>query len=439
LHSSSLKWIFLSALSLHYKLLAHSNKKIQFCALKLNTVQNAYIIDGIRTPVGNFTGSLSAVRTDDLAAFVIRRLIENNSSIDPVSIDDVILGCANQAGEDNRNVARMALLLAGLPVSVPGETVNRLCASGLSACMMTANHIRANQGKLFIAGGVENMTRGPWVISKASTPFGRESQMFDSSFGWRFVNPKMKEMYGVDTMGETAENLAEIHSINRVDQDKFAVASHQKAAKANASGRLAKEIAPVPVPQKKGDPLMFSQDEFIKPGTTMEGLARLKAAFRRDGGVTAGNSSGLNDGAAALLIAGDEAVSEYKLVPKAKIISGAVVGVEPRIMGIGPVGASNLALKRAGLTMKDMDIIELNEAFAAQSLACIREWGLADDDPRINPNGGAIALGHPLGMSGARILYSAALELHEQKKQYALVTMCIGVGQGYAVIIERAG
>jgi len=401
-------------------------------------VQNAYIIDGVRTPVGNFTGSLSSIRTDDLAAFVIKKLIEKNPGIDPASIDDVILGCANQAGEDNRNVARMALLLAGLPVTVPGETVNRLCASGLGSCMSAANQVKAGNGNLFIAGGVENMTRGPWVISKASAPFGRDSQMFDSSFGWRFVNPEMKRLYGVDAMGETAENVADKYKINRNDQDKFALASQEKAARANLSGRLAREIQPVPVPRKKGDPVLFSEDEFIKPATGIEILSSLKPAFRKDGTVTAGNSSGLNDGAAAVFIAGDDSIQKFNLKPLARFVSGAVVGVEPRIMGIGPVGAANLALKRAGLLMKDMNVIELNEAFAAQSLACIREWGLDDNDPRINPNGGAIAIGHPLGMSGTRILYSAALELHVQNVQYALVTMCIGVGQGFAVVIQKA-
>lgn len=401
-------------------------------------MQNAYIINGVRTPIGNFTGSLASVRTDDLAAFVIQKLMEKNPGLDPDLIDDVLLGCANQAGEDNRNVARMALLLAGLPVTVPGETLNRLCASGLSACMTAANHIKAGQGNIFIGGGVENMTRGPWIISKTSAPYGRDAQMYDSSFGWRFINPKMKELYGVDAMGDTAENLAVMYNINRADQDQFSVHSHVRAGQALTNGRLAKEIVPVAVPQKKGDPVLFDKDEFMKPGTTLEILSKLKPAFKKDGTVTAGNSSGLNDGAAALLIAGEDAVKANNLKPLARIVSGAVVGVEPRIMGIGPVEASNLALKRAGISMKDVGIIELNEAFAAQSLACIRKWGLDDNDSRINPNGGAIALGHPLGMSGARILYTAALELHEQNKRYALVTMCIGVGQGYAVVIERA-
>lgn len=400
-------------------------------------MKSAYIIDGIRTPIGNFGGTLSTVRTDDLASIVLKELIKRNPSIDPSQIGDVIMGCANQAGEDNRNVARMALLLAGLPVTVPGETVNRLCASGLSANMAAARSIMIGETDLMIAGGVENMTRGPWVISKTSSPFGRDAQMFDSSFGWRFIHPKMKEIYGVDAMGETAENLAERDKISREDQDKFSVWSQQKAAAAQSKGRFAKEIIAVEIPQKKGEPKIVDKDEFMRPETNMETLTKLKPAFKKDGTVTAGNASGLNDGAAAILLASEEGVKKYNLKAKAKIISSGVIGVEPRIMGIGPVEASNIALKRAGLTMKDIDIIELNEAFAAQSLACIRAWGLRENDSRINPNGGAIALGHPLGMSGARILNSAAIELHEQNKRYALVTMCIGVGQGYAVVIEK--
>ena len=403
-------------------------------------MKQAFIIDGIRTPIGNFGGTLSTVRTDDLAALVLKELVKRNPSVDPQQIADVVMGCANQSGEDNRNVARMALLLAGLPYQVPGETVNRLCASGLSASMAAARMIMVGEADLVISGGVENMTRGPWVLSKAATPFGRDQQLYDSSFGWRFINPKMKELYGVDAMGDTAENLAVRDNISREDQDRFSLWSQQKAAAAQAKGRLAKEIVAVEIPQKKGDPKIFDKDEFMRPDTTMEGLSKLKAAFKKEGGtVTAGNASGLNDGAAALLLASEEGVKKYNLKPKAKIIASGVVGVEPRIMGIGPVEASNMALKRAGLTMKDMDIIELNEAFAAQSLACMRAWGLSDNDPRVNPNGGAIALGHPLGMSGARILNSAAIELQEQNKRYALVTMCIGVGQGYAVVIERAG
>lgn len=398
----------------------------------------AYIIDGVRTPIGNYQGALAAVRADDMAAHVIKALVEKHPELPAESIDDVILGCANQAGEDNRNVARMSLLLAGLPTSVPGETVNRLCSSGLSAIVQANRAIKAGDGDVFIAGGVENMTRGPLVISKPSAAYGTDSQMYDSSFGWRFVNPKMKAMYGTDAMGETAENLVEKYNISRDDQDRFALHSQQKATAAQQSGRLAREIAPVEIPQRKGDPVTVSQDEFIKPGTTMEGLAKLRPAFRKEGSVTAGNASGLNDGAAAVLVASEDAIAKYNLKPLARIVSSAVVGAEPRIMGIGPVEAANKALSKAGLTMADMDIIELNEAFAAQALACIRVWGLADDDRRINPNGGAIALGHPLGMSGARIAYSAALELSLTRKRYALVTMCIGVGQGYAMIIENA-
>jgi len=396
---------------------------------------NAFIVDGVRTPIGNFGGSLSSVRADDLAAHVIQQLILRHSNLDPLRISDVIMGCANQAGEDNRNVARMALLLAGLPKEVPGETVNRLCASGMAAAVNVARAAHAGEGDVFIAGGVEQMTRAPWVISKTSTSFGRDAQMFDSSFGWRFIHPKMKEMYGVDAMGETAENLAELYAISRDDQDRFACWSQQKAS--IAAERLAQEIAVVSIPQKKSDAILFSADEFIKPTTSIEGLAKLKPAFRTGGTVTAGNASGLNDGAAALLIASENGLKSENLIPRARILASAVTGAEPRIMGIGPVEASRLALKRAGLTLDQIDIIELNEAFAAQVLACTRQLGIADDDLRINPNGGAIALGHPLGMSGARLLMSASLQLQNTSKRYALCSMCIGVGQGYAVILER--
>ena len=397
---------------------------------------STYIIDAIRTPIGNFGNSLKDVRADDLGAIPIKELLKR-TGIDASKIDDVILGCANQAGEDNRNVARMSLLLAGLPFSVPGETVNRLCASGMSAVIHAHRAIAAGDGDLFIAGGVENMTRGPWVISKASKPFARDMQMYDSSFGWRFINPKMKALYGVEGMGNTAENLAEKYNISREDQDMFAYHSQKKAAKAQSEGRFNTEIVAVEIPQRKGDPIIFNQDEFIKGNTSLEVLAKLRPAFKTEGGsVTAGNASGLNDGAAAMLLASDKGVKENNLTPIAKIISSAVVGVEPRIMGIGPVKAANKALEKAGLKMEDMDVIELNEAFSAQALACIREWGLEDNDPRINPNGGAIALGHPLGVSGTRILQTAAIELQKQHKKYALVTMCIGVGQGYATIIE---
>ncbi|MFZ1687337.1 MAG: 3-oxoadipyl-CoA thiolase [Flavobacteriales bacterium] len=398
----------------------------------------AYIVDAIRTPIGSFAGTLSAVRADDLAAHVLKALVARNASLDPAVIDDVILGCANQAGEDNRNVARMALLLAGLPVTVPGETVNRLCASGMGAVVNAGRAIAAGHGDVFIAGGVENMTRGPWVMSKTSTPYGRDAQLFDSSFGWRFINPAMKTQYGVDAMGETAENLMDAQAISREDQDRFALWSQQKAAAGQANGRLAQEMVAVPIPQRKGDPVLFGNDEFVKPKTSLEGLGGLKPAFRKNGTVTAGNSSGLNDGAAAVLVASEAGMKQNGLKPLARLVTSAVVGVEPRIMGIGPVNAVNLALKRAGLGLGDMDVIEINEAFAAQALSCTRSLGITDDDPRLNPNGGAIALGHPLGMSGARLLQTAALELKAKGKRYALCTMCIGVGQGYAAIIERA-
>ena len=401
-------------------------------------MKDAYIIDGVRTPIGNYKGTLSAVRTDDLGAHVIKAVVDRNPNIPKDAYDDVIMGCANQAGEDNRNVARMSALLAGLPFSVPGETVNRLCSSGLSAIIHANRAIKSGDGDVFVAGGVENMTRGPYVIAKPSSAFGNDSKMYDSSFGWRFINPKMHEMYGTDGMGVTAENLVELYGISREDQDKFAYWSQMKASRAQENGRLEKEIIPVDIPQRKKDPIHFAKDEFIKPGTSLEVLGKLRAAFKKDGGsVTAGNSSGLNDGAAATIIASEDAVKQYNLKPLARIVSSAVVGVEPRIMGIGPVKASNKALEKAGLTMDDMDVIELNEAFAAQALACTRAWGLNDDDPRLNPNGGSIAIGHPLGVTGTRIAYSAALELHEQQKQYALITMCVGVGQGYAAIIER--
>lgn len=400
-------------------------------------MQQAYIINGVRTAIGNFGGTLSTVRTDDLATIVLKELMKKNPSVDWTKVGDVIMGCANQAGEDNRNVARMASLMAGLPITVPGQTVNRLCASGLSATIDAARYIQTGDAELMIASGVENMTRGPWVMSKASSAFGRDQQLFDTSFGWRFINPKLKEQYGVDAMGETAENVAELHKINREDQDAFALWSQQKAAKAIAAGRFEKEIIDVEIPQKKGDAIIFNKDEFAKPGTTLEGLQKLKASFRKEGTVTAGNASGLNDGSAAILLAGENAIKTYNLKPLARIVSSAVIGVEPRIMGLGPVEAANQAIKKAGLTWNDIDLIELNEAFAAQALGCLRQWKLDDNDPRLNPNGGAIALGHPLGMSGARIINSAAIELNLQNKKYALVTLCIGVGQGYAAVIER--
>ena len=395
-----------------------------------------YIIDAIRTPIGNFGGTLKDVRTDDLGAIPIKELIKR-TKIDPNKIDDVILGCANQAGEDNRNVARMSLLLAGLPYNVPGETVNRLCASGMSSVIHAHRAASSNDGDLFIAGGVENMTRGPWVISKVSKAYGRDAKMHDSAFGWRFINPRMKELYGTDGMGQTAENLAKKYNISREDQDLFAFNSQMKASKAQKEGRFTDEIIAVEIPQRKADPIIFNKDEFIRDNSSIKTLAKLRPAFQKDGSVTAGNSSGLNDGSAAMLLASKKGVQENNLSPIAKIISSAVVGVEPRIMGIGPVYASIKALKKANLKMSDIDIIELNEAFAVQSLACIRELNLEDNDPRINPNGGAIALGHPLGVSGTRIIQTAALELKKQNKKYALITMCIGVGQGYATIIEK--
>lgn len=400
--------------------------------------KEVFIVDGVRTPIGNFGGTLSAVRTDDLGAIVIKELMKRNAQLDPMLIEDVIFGCANQAGEDNRNVARMSGLLAGLPFQVAGETVNRLCASGMASTINAARAIKDGAGDIYISGGVENMTRGPWVISKTSTPFGRDAQMHDSSFGWRFINPKMEELYGTDGMGMTAENLVDMYGIEREAQDKFSCWSQEKAAAAINSGRLAEEIVNVEIPQRKKDPIIFSKDEFARENTTMETLSGLRPAFKKDGTVTAGNASGLNDGAAALLIASENAVNKNDLKPLARIVGAAVAGVEPRIMGIGPVYASQKVLERTGLTLDQMDILELNEAFAAQVLACTRKMGLEDNDPRINPNGGAIALGHPLGMTGARILHTAALELQKSNKRYALVSMCIGVGQGYATIIEKA-
>jgi 3-oxoadipyl-CoA thiolase len=399
--------------------------------------KEVYIVDGIRTAIGSLGGTLSSMRADDLAAFAIKSLIDRHPNLDLNAIEDVILGCANQAGEDNRNVARMAGLLAGLPVGVAGETVNRLCASGMAATINAARAIKDGAGELYIAGGVEHMTRGPWVISKTSTAFGRDAQMYDSAFGWRFINPKMEELYGVDSMGITAENLVEKYGIEREAQDKFACWSQEKVAKAQANGFFDGEITPLTIPQKKKESIIFQKDEFARANTSLESLAGLKPAFKKDGSVTAGNSSGLNDGAAALLISSGEGLINHNLKPFARIVSAAVAGVEPSIMGIGPVLASQKALERAGLTLADMDILELNEAFAAQVLACTRALGIADNDPRINPNGGAIALGHPLGMSGTRLLLTAARQLQESSKRYALVTMCIGVGQGYATILER--
>ena len=403
-----------------------------------HAVREAYIVDGVRTPIGNHGGSLSEVRPDDMAAHVIRALLDRHPGIDRARIAEVTLGCANQAGEDNRNVARMATLLAGLPTSVPAETVNRLCASGMTAIAHAARAVKLGEGDLYVAGGVESMTRAPYVMSKPGKAWGRDAQMFDTSIGWRFVNRELEKLYGVDAMGETAENVAEQFGIAREAQDRFASSTQQRAAAARAAGRFDAEIAPVPVPGKKrGETTSFAQDEFIRAETTLETLAKLRPAFRQGGSVTAGNSSGINDGACAVLVASERALKEWKLKPLARIVASTAVGVEPRIMGMGPVPASRQALERAGLQMDDMAVIELNEAFAAQALACLGELGIASDDARVNPNGGAIALGHPLGMSGARLLLTAARELERTGGRYALATMCVGVGQGTATIIER--
>ena len=403
-------------------------------------MSEAFIAGGVRTPIGSLGGALAGVRADDLAAHVMRELLARHPGLDAAAITDVILGCANQAGEDNRNVARMALLLAGLPHTVPGETVNRLCASGLSATVSAARGIRNGEGEVYLAGGVESMTRAPYVLSKGSAPWARDVQLFDTTLGWRFVNPALKAKVGTDSMGETAENVAAQMTISRADQDAFAVRSQQKAGAARAAGRFAREIVPVPVPGKKGSVTVVDQDEFLRPDTTIETLAKLKPAFRSDaqGSVTAGNASGLNDGACALLVASEAGCKAHGLTPLARLVSWAAAGVEPRVMGLGPVPAVRKALAMAKLTLDDMGVIELNEAFAAQVLGCTRELGIADDDPRVNVNGGAIALGHPLGMSGARLALTAALELRERDQRYALVTMCIGVGQGMAAVLERA-
>lgn len=403
-------------------------------------MREAFLVDGVRTAVGSFGGSLRDVRPDDMAALVIRRLVERLPGLDPVRLTDVILGCANQAGEDNRNVARMALLLADLPVSVPGETVNRLCASGLSAVASAARGIKTGEGELYIAGGVESMTRAPYVLSKGAAPFARDAQLFDTSIGWRFVNSRMRELFGVDSMGQTAENVAEAYGVSREDQDAFAVWSQQKAAAARDSGRLGAEIVPVEVPgPQRGTKMVFDADEFIKSGTTPEVLARLRPAFRSDGkgSVTAGNSSGINDGAAALLVAAEEELVRLGKDPVARVVASSAAGVEPRVMGMGPVPATRDVLRRSGLSLDDIGVIEINEAFAAQVLACLRELGIDDRDERVNRNGGAIAIGHPLGMSGARLILTAMHELQRTGARYALCTMCVGVGQGMAMILER--
>ena len=399
-------------------------------------IATVYICDAIRTPIGRYGGSLSSVRTDDLGAVPIKALMERNPQVQWDQVDDVIYGCANQAGEDNRNVARMSALLAGLPPAVPGATINRLCGSGMDAVGTAARAIASGEAELMIAGGVESMSRAPFVMPKAESAFSRNNSVYDTTIGWRFINPLMKKVYGVDSMPETAENVADDFKISRDDQDRMALASQNKAAAAQANGRLAKEITPVVIPQKKGEPIVVAQDEHPR-ATTIDALAKLKPIVRPDGTVTAGNASGVNDGACALLLASEDAVKKYQLKPRAKIIGMATAGVAPRIMGIGPAPASQKLLKRLGMTIDQIDVIELNEAFAAQGLAVLRELGVADNDIRVNPNGGAIALGHPLGMSGARLITSAVVELEEQKKRYALCTMCIGVGQGIAMIIER--
>ena len=398
----------------------------------------AFICDYVRTPIGRFGGALSKVRADDLAVVPLKALMERNADVDWEAVGDVIFGCANQAGEDNRNVARMASLLAGLPISVGGTTMNRLCGSGMDAVITAARAIKAGEGDLFIAGGVESMSRAPFVLPKADSAFSRNAEIYDTTIGWRFVNPLMKQQYGVDSMPETGENVAEDYKISRQDQDAFAVRSQNKAAAAQKNGRLAREIVPVTIPQRKGDPVVVDTDEHPRE-TTLETLAKLPTPFKKEGGtVTAGNASGVNDGAAALIIASEEAAKKYGLTPLARILGGATAGVPPRIMGMGPSPASQKLMARLGLTQSDFDVIELNEAFASQGLAVLRELGIADDDPRVNPNGGAIALGHPLGMSGARISGTAALELSLRQARRALATMCIGVGQGIAIGLERA-
>ncbi|MFL9878286.1 3-oxoadipyl-CoA thiolase [Herbaspirillum rhizosphaerae] len=396
----------------------------------------AFICDAIRTPIGRYGGALKDVRADDLGAIPLRALIERNPQVDWNAVDDVIFGCANQAGEDNRNVARMSALLAGLPQSVPGTTMNRLCGSGMDAVGTAARAIKSGEAQLMLAGGVESMTRAPFVMGKADSAFSRNANIYDTTIGWRFPNAQMKALYGTDSMPETGENVADDFKISRLDQDKFAVASQAKAAAAQANGTLAQEITPVVIPQKKGEAITVSNDEHPR-ATSMEALAKLKGVVRADGTVTAGNASGVNDGACALLLASAEAVKQYGLTPRARIVGMATAGVAPRVMGIGPAPATKKLLQQVGLTIEQMDVIELNEAFASQGLAVLRELGVADDDPRVNPNGGAIALGHPLGMSGARLITTAMYQLQRTGGRYALCTMCIGVGQGIATIIER--
>ena len=400
-------------------------------------MKNAYIIDAIRTPFGRYAGGLAPVRADDLGAIPIQALIQRNPTVDWQQVDDVIYGCANQAGEDNRNVGRMSALLAGVPYQVPATTVNRLCGSSLDAIAMAARAIKANEADLIIAGGVESMSRAPYVMGKSDSAFGRSQKIEDTTMGWRFINPKLKELYGVDSMPQTAENVAEQFNINRADQDQFALNSQQRTAAAQAQGFFQNEIVPVSIPQRKGDAVLVDTDEHPRASTTLAALTKLKGVVKADGTVTAGNASGINDGAAALLIASDEAVEKYQLKPRGKIIAATTVGVEPRIMGFAPAPAIKKLLKQADLSLAQMDVIELNEAFAAQALAVTRDLGLADDDARVNPNGGAIALGHPLGASGARLVTTALNQLEQIKGKYALCSMCIGVGQGIALIIQR--
>ena len=399
-------------------------------------IQDAFICDAVRTPFGRYGGALSSVRTDDLGAIPIRALMERNAKVDWRTLADVIYGCANQAGEDNRNVARMSALLAGLPVDVPGMTINRLCGSGMDAIGTAARAIKCGEAELMIAGGVESMSRAPFVMPKAETAFSRSNAVYDTTIGWRFVNKRMKEMHGVDSMPETAENVAVDHRIEREAQDRMALASQQKAVAAQASGFFDAEIVPVSIAQKKGDPIQVTKDEHPRD-TSLEALAKLKGVVRADGTVTAGNASGVNDGSCALLLAGERAAARNGLVPRARVVGMATAGVPPRVMGIGPAPATRKVLELTGLALPQMDVIELNEAFAAQGLAVLRDLGIADDDPRVNPNGGAIALGHPLGASGARLVTTAVNQLHRIQGRYALCTMCIGVGQGIAIVVER--
>jgi acetyl-CoA acyltransferase len=400
-------------------------------------MENAYICDAIRTPIGRYGGTLATIRTDDLAAIPIKALIERNASVDWNAVDDVVYGCANQAGEDNRNVSRMALLLAGLPKEVPGTTVNRLCGSSMDAVSTAARAIKCGEAELVIAGGVESMSRAPFVMGKSESAYSRSTKLEDTTMGWRFINPLMKAKYGVETMPETGENVAEEFHVSRKDQDAFALRSQLRAAEAMRSGRLREEIVAVPIPQKKGDPFLFSEDEHPRPDTTLEALSKLKAVVKPEGTITAGNASGINDGTCALLLASESAAKRHGLTPRARVIAAAAAGVAPRIMGIGPVPASRKVLAKAGLTLAQMDAIELNEAFASQALAVLRELGIPDDAAHVNPNGGAIALGHPLGATGARLVTTAVYQLLRTKGKYALCTMCIGVGQGIALILER--